>query len=244
MPLFNKICYILALISFGNLASFAHAQNLDTSGQGIGITFMKPPSGSGLERLKMKSEVLGMIEDSTWRQLLERANFVVFPSEGKENSYTVELEVRAVSLPDSIAIELTKAGLPQLVDYVKLHADITLSDAWDASAVQNGSVHIVGLLIRNLTLNWDEVNLSVHGAVNLGETGLVNGKIDAKVSPWESAMQLASLANGVQVEALDTLLNVMSEDENVALSFTIVEGRVKIGPVTIATIPAFYAAQE
>ncbi len=244
MRLLNKICHILVLVSFGNLAGFAHAQNLDTSVQGVGITFMKPPSGSGLERLKMKSQVLNMIKDSEWRRLLERANFAVFPSEDKENSYTVELEARAVNLPDSIATKLTQAGLPQLVDYVKLHADITLSETWDVTAVENGLVHVTGLFIRNLTLNWAEVNLAMLGAVNLGETGLVSGKIDATVSPWESAMQLANLADGVQIQALDTLLNVMSEGENVTFSFTIVEGKVKIGPVAIATIPAFYATQE
>lgn len=213
------------------------AQGTSANEQGSSIVFQKPPTGSGLTQMRMKSEVLSLIPGAEGRALLSAANLTVSQATTPENFYHLVLDGQRVSLPVSIADELAEIGLPIVIDVIAVDVGVSLDKPWSLMDVRRKSLHAENIAVKDFVLHWGDIQITGDGAFSVDAAGLVTGMMLLQVSAWQNLLDMASI-NDEQLAAIGQIMSAMAvSDGSIPLTVTVEDSSVIIGSITVATIP-------
>lgn len=209
---------------------------LDTSDQGSGISFIKPPEGFGLNRLHLKTEVLSLIDDAEILTVLEGANVEIASNGRSGNTYQINASASPLALVGDTADSVAKRGLPTVIDMINADIVATLSKPWNTISARNGTLRLTKLSLKDTQIEWAGVSLSGVGDIEVDENGLVTGVIKVTATPWQDLLEISTL-NEAQRSTLSAMLGALSEGDSLTMPVTFDKGNLLVGPLVLAQIP-------
>lgn len=162
--------------------------------------------------------------------------------EGAEDGrvQNIGLTLDDITLPRTFAAEMGVAGL-ETVDGATLDATVTLAEPIDRGSFEGDPVDIRQIDISRLDVDWGEVGLDASGSLSVGADGVLTGELEAAVSNWSRAVDIAVTAGllaPAQAEQVRMGLRFMvSEGERLELPLSFRDGLVYLGPFPLGDAP-------
>ncbi len=229
----------IALLSTLFATSFVAAQEtIEEAPASPGIVFLKPPSSPILGIQRNKPDILSIIENNDIRALIGAADFS-FSRRGLGNVYRTRLNGVNLQLPNQILRDLDlDPAIFWIVDNVVIDTEITLSEPWSRGAYDAKTLRITEIDVTDITLNWAGIAFTGDGKLTVDALGLVNGRIDLRLTSWNPDISLTERLPLAETSELDSLLQVVLVGGELTVPVNFDHGVFKIGILPVGNIPA------
>ncbi|MFD1911712.1 DUF2125 domain-containing protein [Halodurantibacterium flavum] len=121
----------------------------------------------------------------------------------------------------------------------------------EGTLVFDGLVQMAGprpgeISVRNLSLRWGEVEVRGQGAITVGQTGLLSGRLELRTDNWREMLALAVEAGLIDPEVAPTWENAMGmlarmsgEPQTLQAPLSFNNGMMSLGPLPLGPAPRF-----
>lgn len=202
-----------------------------------GIVFLKPPSNSILGTQTITSDVVDIITDDNIYALIKASEFT-FVRRGLSNVYRTRLNGRSLQLPNEIIQGLdVNSSVFGVVDKIEIDAVLTLSEPWSRAAYNAKTIRIRQIDLTRVALEWGGIAFAGGGSVLVDDSGLLDGKVNLRVTSWNPEINLTDRLIGAQNSELDALLQVVLIGGELTIPVNFDQGVVKVGILPVGNIP-------
>ncbi|MEM6498968.1 MAG: DUF2125 domain-containing protein, partial [Pseudomonadota bacterium] len=161
------------------------------------------------------------------------------------NSYAIDLDAAAVSIPAPLLVQIDPTGLLNpLVDALTLKGTAALKAPLDRFAVEDGKLALNSATIRQADLTWGDMKVEATGQIKSDIRGYASGHLDLKLRNWREMIQIARRSgslDGRMINVIEQALKftavVAGSGEDVEVTLKLNGGKVKIGPISIGDAP-------
>lgn len=160
------------------------------------------------------------------------------------NTYILSLAIEQLAPdPAAIAAIVTEAGLPPVIDDIRLLASTELTAPLDRHA---GDARIlpVALTLDSLLLQWGELKITATGKLAPDTAGFAAGRIEIEVTNWQKLVPALVAAGAIKPEISKTVENMMAamakqtgDPDVLKLPLILNEGRMSLGPLPLGEAP-------
>jgi len=164
-----------------------------------------------------------------------------------EREHDVALVLETVFPDSAFMTRLDPQNIwPRRFDVLRLAAEIEVSHALDRSMIGGPEPRVQRVTFTGAHVQWEGTDITAAGRLTPGSTGLLSGDLRLSVIGWRALMQRARDAGLMPAEhdaliamAMQGLVN--AEDPNrIDAAFSVVNGVVSIGPITVGVIPRVF----
>lgn len=231
------IAMVLSVMLMANLG-LAQETTPEEEPASPGIVFLKPPSSPILGRQATTPDVISIIKNENVRALINAADFS-FARRGLGTVYRTRLNGVDLQLPNQILRDLDlNPSVFWIVNSVNIDTQITLSEPWSRAAYDAGTLRITEIDVTTLTLDWAGIEFTGGGKLTVDALGLVNGKIDLRLTSWNPDISLTERLPLAETSELDSLLQVVLVGGELTIPLNFDHGIFRIGILAVGNIPA------
>lgn len=190
-----------------------------------------------VEGLTVTSEGL----DLTMARLLAASRLPEGETDGTVQNIGITLN--DVALPRTLAARLGGTGAAR-IDSATLDATLRLAEPVDRQTLQGAPIRVQEIRIETLDIAWGDVSLAATGDLKVDGAGIPAGEVEAVLTNWPRALEIASGAGFLPPEQVATARQAMSVlaamsggSGRLTVPLTFREGRIYLGPVPLGPAP-------
>ncbi len=199
-------------------------------------------SDLALDRSSLVATGLALSSDAGWGVAIAEARLATRQS--GETSHTVGLEITGAEPSPPLRQLLDPEGkLPPTLERIHLDADAVFDRPLDRFA---GGARLEGIELRDLTLDWGGVKLSLSGALTVGAEGYLEGRLRLHASDWRAVYRVVVALSTLKPEIVPTIEAALAQQAETAGSGDALElplifsgGRISLGPLPLGPAPRF-----
>lgn len=206
--------------------------------QGSNNSLIQRNESFRFDRLRLIDEFYTLLGSPNDQILLKRLNLTVVQTPGTDTQYTVGFNAENVTLPEPFLSSMSEtASLPQIVDDIRMFANVTLSEEWDLLRAQSNSISISKIEIENATVQTGRFFVSATGEMDVDTAGAVIGNLEVQVTNWKQALDFLVFKNPEQKPAIEAFLQGFAEGDTLTLPLQFIAGNITLGPFVLGTMP-------
>jgi len=204
----------------------------------------KPGPSLTLDHANIVAEglaVAGAGQKVTVARLLAATRLPEGETDGTVQNIGVTLD--DIDLPGVLAARLGGAGAAR-IDSATLDATLRLSEPLDRRALQGAPIRVRAIRVETLEIAWGDVSLAASGDLEVDGAGIPTGEIEAVLTNWPRALEIASGAGLLPPEQVATarqamsMLSAMSGGSGkLTVPLTFRDGRIYLGPMPLGPAP-------
>lgn len=213
-----------------------------------GSVQFRPTPRLELDHSTFEIENMRLSGDGGWTASIGKAIFATRQAAGQGTapfSHDVSFDAERLTLPPEFTDRLhAGAMLPAEVGRLDLDATLTFDRPWDRPAVEAGNPALQVMTVRNVSVDWGDLDLSGSGTLTADADGYAEGRLDLRASNWRQmldAAEQAGLVNSTVAGAARAGLSLIAgfggggDDIRVRLDFS--GGMARLGPVPLGPAP-------
>lgn len=199
---------------------------------------LRPGDARALERATLVAETMQIVPERGGAWALARLNLAAERTPAAEATYRVGLSLDGLAPPEP------PRRLPQTLDALRLDATVAFTAPLDAAAIAEARPQPVRIELDAAEAVWGRLVLRAAGRLDVGASGLPEGRIDIRAENWRAILDLARESGALPGGLADNLesglallarLSGNPETLDVPLDFT--NGRVQLGPIPLGPAP-------
>ena len=135
-------------------------------------------------------------------------------------------------------------GVPDVIDGATLDATLTMAEPIDRRTLEGAPVSVQRIEIDGLDLDWGEIGANAEGTLDVGADGVLSGEVNATLTNWQGALQIAAQAGllpegqmATAEQALGMLSTMSGGGDRLTVPLSFREGQVFLGPVPLGPAP-------
>ena len=233
---------------------FPPEQTITTPDQTIGLkagslrgsVVFDPTADFALDRSTLIGEALFARSDAGWQIGAAGLRLGSRPVIGRANTHDLGMTLQDIALdPGFMASMGDQPGLPEIVQVLRLDAEIGLTAALDRHAAQT-LPKVADVTVKEMLVTWGDLVLSGKGKIVVDADGIADGVIALRLDQWRKALPPAIAAGLISAEvaptwerALALLAEQAGTPDRLDLPLTFRKGWLSLGPLPLGPAPAF-----
>lgn len=202
-----------------------------------------PGTALPLDWSSLTGDGVSMLSSQGWRLAVE--HFTTNTQRTETDPLTHDLRIEATSITPDKAFRqrlAKQSTLPELIDGLLLDAALTFSAPLDRTAAET-QPHLTALTLRNATVTWGDLVLAATGELVPDANGLVEGRIDLRLTSWRALVPVLVAAQLITPEVAPTVtraLEVLAKDataKDLEVPLVMSEGWMRLGPIPLGPAP-------
>lgn len=207
-----------------------------------------PSTDLTLDRMQLEIADLA-IAGPGWNTALKSANFATRrAAEGTapgDNAHDIGLDIRDLDLPIDLKSILDPRGiLPQVFQTAQLDITIAYDAPWDRHAIETTKPQPTAISVKDLTLNWGDLELKARGILNIDADGYPAGDLNLKARNWREIINLfvsagvlpADVAESLK-SGLGLLANLSGDPRSIDIPLRYANQFTFLGPIPLGPAP-------
>lgn len=208
------------------------------------MTFV-PGRDRELDQATLVFRDLELSSDAGWRSSVDEARIATRPTEGREGTRDIALEITGLKPKSAAVARLSNLGLVPAT-FQRLNADlaVTFDKPWNRTALEGTPPQSRQIEIRKIGAEWGRLELRAAGDLSVADDGEVSGEVALKATNWKEMLQLlqetGAMPEGVVATidaALDLLSAMTGRSDTLEIPLTFANGSTRIGIVPIGPAP-------
>ena len=215
---------------------------------------LRPMPSLPLDVARISGAGIALEAQSGWRAraVSLSAEVAERPAEaGPPNSYNIRADALDVEIPKPVLAAIDPTGLLEtVVDALVIEGHAALAEPLDRFALEDGRLALRAASLKVARLAWGDVAIEARGGFEVDGRGYPVGKLKLRLKNWRRMLEIArgagivdgSLIDGVE-RALELIALLAGSKEILEVPLDLEDGKVRIGPVTVAEAPRLGPAQ-
>ncbi len=199
-------------------------------------------SDLALDRASLVATGLALSSDAGWGVAI--AEVLLATRQSGETSHSLGLEITGTAPSPPLRQLLDPEGrLPPTLERIHLDADAVFDRPLDRFA---DGARLAGIELRDLTLVWGGVKLSLSGLLSVDAEGYLEGRLRLHASDWRAVYRVVVALSTLKPEIVPTIEAALAKQAETAGSGDALElplifsgGRISLGPLPLGPAPRF-----
>ena len=206
---------------------------------------LRPVTSLPLDRIVVEGHGLALRAGAGPGVLAQKLIFATRPDPTRQNVHDIGLTLTAVQPEPGLLDAAPGAGLPDGAADVLVDVFLGFSAPIDRFA---GKTHPALTLVElhKAHFGWGDILLEAEGSLAPDAAGFAEGRIDIRLSGWDSAISVAVAAGALRHEIAPTwsefarrLAATSRSPGRIDLALTMTGGRMRLGPLPLGPAPRF-----
>jgi hypothetical protein len=201
----------------------------------------RPVTRLPLDRLTLVGTDLGLLAPGGVSLAAPELRFATRDLDGTGLRHEIGVEVTGLAPGPELLPAGT--GLPDVLDRLRLDADLTFSAPIDRTMAEVRP-EVTAIDLREALLLWGDLSLRAEGALVPDAAGLAEGSLTLRVTNWQRLLPALVAAGLVRPDVVPTwtrMLEIMAQSSGdpavIDVTLRFAQGRVSLGPLPLGPAP-------
>lgn len=200
-----------------------------------------------IDRSSFVARSLAISSNTGWETSIRHASIATRQTPADALHYDLAISADNVALPTALRAAIDPAQQqPAQFDALSINATLGFSHPWNLLAKGAATPVLNEIAVKNLTFLWGDLRLSASGPLQIGPSGVLNGRLELTATNWQKMYRLAESANAVDPDFAQAIQNglrvlaTLSDGENeIKAPLIFANGQMSLGPLPIGPAPRF-----